>query len=407
MTIQGLTIPSDGSKSITAAFALQSQGGIDPDIRQKLGINPPRMVLTMGQVKDLPPEPKHPEEAQDDDLPDDKTAPSQAKPPGEGANPASQQEKPKPPPEKGPGITPSHEAKSQKTAEAEKEVRPGTSGTQVPQGASGGGGADVNEEDDEEDDEEDENGNGDAGMTQEERELKEAEKAMDGARYKAFTDDTELAQQARNMMLGLDPGARLSRQEIKGDSRFDYVRAAAVPKGSPVEDVSGYWEKLFSDKQLFATCLPSEVEVADDWETIYRTDDLIALVPTTAGAWKSQDKKPRFVIVAHPSRSVDHLKKKDFGITNFHESASVRKVSINFGGKGNRKQIAFCPYCGIHYENNETALSHLRQHLSLEFLCGGCLTSWHLAPGTLGRHQSHCGAIPAAAKPKTRSSVRN
>ena len=74
------------------------------------------------------------------------------------------------------------------------------------------------------------------------------------------------------MMLGLDPNARLSRREIKGDSRFDYIRAASVPKGSPVEDVSEYWEKLFSDKQLFATCLPSEVEVADDWETIYRTE---------------------------------------------------------------------------------------------------------------------------------------
>ena len=41
VTLQGLTIPSEGSKSITATFALQSQGGIDPDLRQKLGINPP------------------------------------------------------------------------------------------------------------------------------------------------------------------------------------------------------------------------------------------------------------------------------------------------------------------------------------------------------------------------------
>ena len=411
VTLQGLTIPAEGSKSITATFALQSQGGIDPDLRQKLGINPPKVVGRLRPVKDLPPEPEHPEEVEIEDPPDDKIAPSQSKPSGEGTNPASQQEKPKPPPEKGQEIPPSHEDKSQKTTEAEKEVRPGTSGMKVPQGASGGGGAHIDEEDDDEedDDEEDENGNGDgdAGLTQEERELKEAEKVMDRARYKAFTDDTELAQQARNMLLGLDPGARLSRREIKGDNRFDYIRAAAVPKGSPVEDVSAHWEKLFSDKQLFATCLPSEVEVADDWETIYRTEDLIALVPTTAGAWKSQDKKPRFVIVAHPSRTVDHLKQKDFGITNFHEPASVKKVSINFGGKGNRKQIAFCPYCGIHYENNETALSHLRQHLSLEFLCGGCLTSRHLAPGTLGRHMAHCGAIPAAAKPKTRSSVRN
>ena len=235
-------------------------------------------------------------------------------------------------------------------------MHPRTSGTQVSQGASGGGGADADEEDDDEEEEE----NGDASMTKEEREQKASERAMDGARYKAFTDNTEFAQQVRNMMLGMDPHARLSRRDIKDDSHFDYIRAESVPKGSPVEDVSEYWEKLFSAKQLFATCLPSEVEVADNWETIYRTKDLIDLVPTATRAWKSQDKKPRFVIVAHPSRTADQLKKKDFGITNFHEPASVKKISINFGGKGNRKQIAFCPYCGIHYENNDTALSHLR-----------------------------------------------
>ena len=407
MQIQGLTIPSDSSKSITAAFALQSQGGIDPDLRQRLGINPPKMVRVVRPAKDLPLGPEHPEKTCDEEPQDYETALNQAKPQSQGANLGSQQEKSKPLPGKGQKITPSLGAKSQKTTEAEKGVHPGTSRTQVSQGASGGGGADADEEDDEEDDDEEEEENGNAGMTQEERELKASERAMDGALYKAFTDDTELAQQVRNMMLGMDSHARLSRRDIKGDSHFDYIRAESVPKGSPVKDVSEYWEKLFSTKQLFATCLPSEVEVADDWETIYRTNDLIDLVPTAAGAWKSHDKKPRFVIVAHPSRTADQLKKKDFGITNFHEPASVKKISINFGGKGNRKQTAFCPYCGIHYENNDTALSHLCQHLNLEFLCGGCLTSRHHASGTLGQHQSHCGAIPALSKPRLRSTVKN
>ena len=326
MQLQGLTIPSDGSKSITAAFGLQSQGGIDPNLQQKLGINPPRIVRVLRLAKGLPPVPEHPEETRNEEPPDDETALNQAKSQSQGANLGSQQGKPQPLPGKGQEITPSLGAKSEKTTEAEGGVHPGTSWTQVSQGASGGGGAVINEEDDEEDDDEEEEENGNAGMSQEEREQKEAERAMDGARYKAFTDDTDFAQQVRNMILGMDPHVHDSRGEtIKGHSRFDYIRAESVPKGSPVEDVSEHWEKLFSAKQLFATCLPSEVEVADDWETIYRTDDLIALVPTAAGAWKSQDKKPHFVIVAHPSHTADQLKKKDFGITNFHEPASVKE----------------------------------------------------------------------------------
>ena len=71
MQIQGLTIPADGSKSITATFALQSQSGIDPDLRQRLGINPPKMVREVRPAKDLPPEPEHPEETRDEEPPED------------------------------------------------------------------------------------------------------------------------------------------------------------------------------------------------------------------------------------------------------------------------------------------------------------------------------------------------
>ena len=152
-----------------------------------------------------------------------------------------------------------------------------------------------------------------------------------------------------------------------------------------------------------ALCTPGRSSIPEDWLKGATVSVTLFTVIHTGQRYTHSP----LAINPFTSRTVDHLKQKDFGITNFHESASVKKVSINFGGKGNRKQIAFCPYCGIHYENNETALSHLCQHLSLEFLCGGCLTSRHLAPGTLGRHMSHCGAIPAVAKPKTRSSVRN
>ena len=107
VTLQGLTIPAEGSKSVTATFALQSQVGIDPDLRQKLGINPPKMVGVMRPVKDLPPEPRTSRRSSWMRILQMMKQPqTQAKSQGQGANPDSQQEKSKPRPGKGQGITP-------------------------------------------------------------------------------------------------------------------------------------------------------------------------------------------------------------------------------------------------------------------------------------------------------------
>ena len=58
--------------------------------------------------------------------------------------------------------------------------------------------------------------------------------------------------------------------------------------------------------------------------------------------------------------------------------------------KKQRHQIAFCPYCGVMNENSVTAYSHMRKHLGITFLCGGCYGKLYKVPQHLSQHMKSC-----------------
>ena len=45
---------------------------------------------------------------------------------------------------------------------------------------------------------------------------------------------------------------------------------------------------------------------------------------------------------------------KEFMLTSFHLRACLRRTSLTISGK--RRQVAFCPYCGVTNDNVETGL---------------------------------------------------
>ena len=231
----------------------------------------------------------------------------------------------------------------------------------------------------------------DKGLTKAARKEKEYSDALDETRLRAFGSDSEFAKRVRNLLLGLDPLNRLTPEFLKDSEQFNHVKAENVPKSAPMTDVSLYWEKIFVVNNLLTTCHPDEIEIADGWEPIYRTTDLMKLVPTCRGAWKAKETRPRFIILAHKSRSPEQLKRRDFAMENFHRLDALKRLSI---GKGkDRKQVAFCPYCGIRYENSGTIFSHVRLHLSFEYMCGACISTKFGTPESLSKHQAECGAL--------------
>ena len=54
------------------------------------------------------------------------------------------------------------------------------------------------------------------------------------------------------------------------------------------------------------------------------------------------------------------------------------------------KKYCFCGYCGVISMNEDSAFSHMRKHLGVEFLCGGCLNYKDLIPKNMGLHMRVC-----------------
>ena len=85
---------------------------------------------------------------------------------------------------------------------------------------------------------------------------------------------------------------------------------------------------------------------------------------------------------------------KEFMLTSFHLRACLRRASLTVSGK--RRQVAFCPYCGITNDNAETGLNHVRKHLDVMFVCGGCHTKSVCLGQTLQKHmKDNCPAVLA------------
>ena len=86
---------------------------------------------------------------------------------------------------------------------------------------------------------------------------------------------------------------------------------------------------------------------------------------------------------------------------NFHRHTCLVRQSLTVGGK--RRQLAFCPYCGIINGNAGTALSHVHKHLDILFVCGACHIKSYVSGHAVQRHMTYqcVSAMAIVAKPKT------
>ena len=79
-----------------------------------------------------------------------------------------------------------------------------------------------------------------------------------------------------------------------------------------------------------------------------------------------------------------------------HTVATLRKVTIpKLPGDPEKKakQYSFCGYCGVRIENFETDINHIRHHLCLELLCGGCYGKAFITNVQMTSHFKKCEAV--------------
>ena len=216
------------------------------------------------------------------------------------------------------------------------------------------------------------------------REMKEED--LLPKRYEVFTSDYEWVQRVRGSLLGLEAGASPSRREIKNSSRFR-LRMAVSETELP-EVIAEHWLPILRGEGLLMECPLDQFTTLEDWIPLYTHEGLQKHLPVALSAFPNQGVLS-LIAVAPPEFRVGT--DKEFLLCNFHHHGCL--VRQSFSLEGRHRQLAFCPYCGVINENSDTALSHVRKHLDLQFVCGGCFSRSFLNGLTLNKHMKACASV--------------
>ena len=212
------------------------------------------------------------------------------------------------------------------------------------------------------------------------------EKDLLPRRHEVFTSNYERVQRVRGRLLGLGANNSPSKSQIDRSSHF-HLRTAAS-ETEPPEVVAEHWLDSLREDGILVECPPDQFTVPDDWILLYTSVGLQHYLPAALSAFPSQG-VPSLIAVAPPDFHVGS--DKEFLLSNFHRHGCLVRQSFNIEGR--RRQLSFCPYCGVINENSDTALSHVRKHLDLQFVCGGCFSRSFLNGLALHKHMKTCTSV--------------
>ena len=205
------------------------------------------------------------------------------------------------------------------------------------------------------------------------------EKAILPKRYEVFTSDYDWVQSIRSSLLGLEAGTSPSRRNIDNSSSF--IPQTAASETDLPEVITEHWLPILRREVPLMECPPDQFTAPADWIPPYTHEGLQKYLPAALSAFLSPG-APSLIAIAPPEFWVGM--DKEFLLCNFHHHQCLVRQSFNL--KGRCRQLTFCPYCGVINENSDTALSHVRKHLDLQFVCGGCYSKSFLNGRALNKH---------------------
>ena len=218
-------------------------------------------------------------------------------------------------------------------------------------------------------------------------------------RYETFTSDNDWVQCMRCSLLGLETETTPSRKDI--DTSDCFVPWVAASELDLPEVITDHWLPILWEEVLLVESSPDQFTTMADWVPLYTQEGLERYLPAALSSFASTG-VPWLTAVVPPECRVGT--DKEFLLSNFHWHGCLMRQSLNFGGR--HRQLAFCPYCGVINENSDTALSHMRKHLDLHFVCGGCYSKSFLNGPALHKHmRTQCPSL-TAIRDQSRTSRR-
>ena len=180
----------------------------------------------------------------------------------------------------------------------------------------------------------------------------------------------------RCSLLGLEAGTMPSREHI--DSSQWFIPRAACKDSEPPDVITEHWLPVLWEG-LLMECPPDQFTMKPGWVPLYTPDSLTKNLPVALSAFSGA--APPSLLPVVPPQNMGGLD-REFLLMNFHRHGCLVRQSLMIGGK--RRQLAFCPYCGIINENADTAFSHVRKHLT-SFSYAELVTSGAMSTDMLSR----------------------
>ena len=195
-------------------------------------------------------------------------------------------------------------------------------------------------------------------------------------RFMVYGRDSATVDEVRARILGLEAEMRPSQQDIDPSPIFALRRAA--DESWPPSIIGEHWVPYLEQKGHLVDCKPKDFSYKDGWLPLYTRAGLIKHLPGLESLL-DKDKASPLITVILPE--MDFQYEWEYVIHKLYKSKSLNRISISYD-TNQRKQIAFCPYCGVMNENTATAHSHARKHLRIAFLCGGCYCKIYKKPSS-------------------------
>ena len=218
---------------------------------------------------------------------------------------------------------------------------------------------------------------------------------------RVFAKDTHTVRHIRGRLLGLLDRATPGRKDIDKDPRYRIRSAekAKLEKSAPEpEVVAPYWMDYLEENEMLANCPPQEFvneNETEDFHPIYTPESLREHLPSALSAFGKEAPPSLIAVVPADVRPAG----KNYILFLFHEAEALRRVKLTGTDGKTKKQVAFCPWCGTVNKNADTTWNHVRRHLDLVYLCGGCKAKWFTSGHALSKHMHHdCNAIKAMRK---------
>ena len=211
-----------------------------------------------------------------------------------------------------------------------------------------------------------------------------SEAALRKAQFELYEKDPPEVQEVRAQILGLREGEKASQEDL--DSSPNFRLRWVVDETRPPTVIGEHWIDHLNNEGCIAKCKPHDFKFEDEWLPLYTRAGVTKQVSGLGSLLNTQGDSPLIAVIP-PDMLFQY--EGEYVIHQLHKAECLARVSVYYG-ENQRKQIAFCPYCGVMNENSATAYSHVRKHLGITFLCGGCYGKLYKAPQHLSHHMKSC-----------------